>query len=134
MIYVDDIMAGGKKDIVEAAGRNLREMEEKKGYTFNVGEAKTQYITIKKGRKTEEPKIVLSQGEVTQAKHYKFLGNYINEFGNVEKQLEEMEKNVNGMITELKRLTKECELGSKTADARIFLYPKNCGPVYNIQP
>ena len=61
MIYVDDIVAGGNKDTVEAAGRNLREMEKKKGYTFNVGEAKTQYLTIKNGLKAEkETNITLS--------------------------------------------------------------------------
>ena len=125
MIYVDDIMAGGNKETVEAAGRNLREMEKKKGYTFNVGEAKTQYITVKRGQKAEqEPEITLSQGIVTKTKHYKFLGNYINELGNVERQIEEVEKKISGMIMEMKRLTKDCELGCKTTDARIFLYQK----------
>ena len=42
MIFVDDIFDGGSTEVVERAGRNLNKMEETKGFTFNVGEAKTQ--------------------------------------------------------------------------------------------
>ena len=50
MIFVDDFFDGGSTEVVERAGRNLNKMEETKGFTFNVGEAKTQYMIVNTGK------------------------------------------------------------------------------------
>ena len=64
LVYVDDIEAVGSKKTIELAGENLRKMEEMKGFTFGIGNGKTQYIKINnKGRKSkkeeEELQIIL---------------------------------------------------------------------------
>ena len=100
-----------------------------KGYTFNVGESKTQYITIKTTKKrVEEANIHLTKGKVTRTNEYKFLGNWINQEGNVERRLDEIQSKINGMIVEMKRLTKDKEIGTCTSDARILLYQKTVVP------
>ena len=71
-VFVDDIMAGGNIEAVEAAGRNLKKMEEEKGYTFNVAESKTLYMYVGKKRNEREPEITLKKGMVTRKEEYKY--------------------------------------------------------------
>ena len=55
LVYVDDIEAVGSKKTIELAGENLRKMEERKGFTFGIGNRKTQYMKINnKGRKSKK--------------------------------------------------------------------------------
>lgn len=136
IVYVDDIVAGGNAESVEAAGRNLDRMERQKGYTFNIGEAKTQYMIINCGRRKErEPEIRLSKGKVTRTEEYKFLGNWINSRGTVERQLEEIERRTDGMMIELRKITRDYELGNCTSEARVLLYQKTVVPsiTYNLE-
>ena len=129
MVFVDDIMAGGGTDTVEEAGKNLKEMERKKGYTFNVGEGKTQYLTIRNGKKPEEePEIELTNGKVMKTEEYKFLGNWIDSKGTVERQLDEVERRTIGMTRELTRLTNDSELGRCATDAKLIMYEKTVVP------
>ena len=49
LIYVDDIMGAGSKNMVEGVVRNLRQMETLKKFTFNT--KKTKYMIIKTNKK-----------------------------------------------------------------------------------
>ena len=92
MSYVDDIMGAGRQEQIEVLGRNLRQMEIKKKYTFNNANGKSHYMIIKTGNDQEEDvEILVGKGKITRASEYKYLGNWIDERGTVERQISEVE-------------------------------------------
>ena len=52
MVYVDDVSGAGSKRMIECIGRNLRQMEETKKFTFNLD--KNKYLVINTGTGKEE--------------------------------------------------------------------------------
>ena len=57
LVFVDDILAAGSKDVIEKVGQNLGRMEIEKKYIFNIGNGKSHYMIIKTGKKQEEQEI-----------------------------------------------------------------------------
>ena len=127
LIYVDDIAAVGNKEMVEEAGKNLKIMEDQKGFVFNT--EKTNYINIRTGREKEEEVIInVTKGRIEKKEEYKYLGNWITTNGTVEKQLEVIENKMEGMIKEVMRLGKEEELGVYAVQARLLMYERTIVP------
>ena len=114
----------------------LRKMEQYKGFTFNA--KKTNYVIVKtgKGRKeNEEPGIELKRGTVGKAKEYKYLGNWIDEKGDIGRQITEIEKKVIAMEREIKRICSEGHLGRFSTEGRLTVYERTVVPVitYNLE-
>ena len=100
LIFVDDIEAVGSKSSIEEAGRNLRTMEEKKGFRFNTD--KTKYMIVRTGKKkVEEANIEVKMGKVERTNEYKYLGNWIGEKGTVEIQTEKKMKKSYRWVSEI---------------------------------
>ena len=137
LIYVDDIEAIGSKRVIEVAGENLKKMEEAKGFTFGIGNGKTQYMVINNRgkKKTTEVEIKLKNGIVTKTKEYKYLGNWLDERGTMERQLQEMETKVKGMTLEAKRIGAEDQIGKFSMEARLLIYERTIVPTitYNLE-
>ena len=63
-------------------GNNLKEMEDKKGYTFGID--KTNYMIVQTGKeKDQELNIIIKRGKVERVPDYKFLGLIIDESGTI---------------------------------------------------
>ena len=89
LVYVDDIAVAGSVSKIVETGKNIREMEKRKKYTFNVD--KTNIVRIGKRKNKVEAIIELKKGQVTVLEKYKSLGNWINERGSMTDQKEEIE-------------------------------------------
>ena len=122
LVYVDDIGAAGSRTTINELGKNLRQMEREKGVTFNV--EKTNIMLIGKAKNETEMDIQLKNGLVREVEEYKFLGNWLNKKGNMDRQIEELEKKAEGIIVEIKRITKEEDLGMLSTDARLLIYDR----------
>eukprot|EP00794_Sanderia_malayensis_P020626 gene20626-22661_t len=136
LAYVDDIMGAGSREHVEGVGRNLKEMESRKKYTFNNANGKSHYMIVKTGREQEEiVDIQVEKGKITRTQEYKYLGNWITEKGTVEKQLEMSGKKVKGMIEESKKIAAENRTGIMSTDIAILLYERTIIPamLYNLE-
>ena len=136
LIYVDDIGMAGKVEDIEEVGRKLKMMEEEKKFTFNNEQGKTNYMIIKTGKEEKQkPNIVVKKGKVMETTKYKYLGNWLNDKGNIELQLEELEKKVNMFATEVRKLGKEELLGALSTEAMIMIYEKTVVPTitYNLE-
>ena len=134
MVYVDDISGAGNKNTIENIGRNLRQMEETKKFTFNLD--KSKYLVINTGTGKEEvPEIELLNGKMEKGKEYEFLGNYIDEKGTVERQLDEVERKMYGIVKGIKQIGAEDKLGKLSTEARILMYEKTAIPsmTYNME-
>ena len=128
LIYVDDINATGSKMMIETAVDNLKEMEMKKKFTFNL--EKTNFMIIENRRQTSErPTLILERGEMSEVKEYKYLGNWITTTGTVERQLDEIEKRVKGMMYEMMKMASRCNLGKFSTEGRLILYERTIVPV-----
>ena len=116
LVYVDDIGAAGSRTTINELGKNLRQMEREKGVTFNV--EKTNIMLIGKAKNETEMDIQLKNGLVREVEEYKFLGNWLNKKGNM----------AEGIIVEIKRITKEEDLGMLSTDARLLRYERTAVP------
>ena len=82
VVYVDDIVGGGTSEVICGIGNNLKEMEDKKGYTFGID--KTNYMIVQTGKeKYQELNIIIKRGKVERVPDYKFLGLIIDESGTI---------------------------------------------------
>ena len=57
-----------------------------------------------------------------KTKEYEFLGNYIDEKGNMERQLVEVERKMYGMVKGIKQLGAEEKLGRISTEAALFYF------------
>ena len=137
LVYVDDIMAVGNKDVVEKIGKNLRSMEKKKKYTFNNENGKSHYMIMTTGNKEEEQEldIQVEKGMITRTREYKYLGNWIAENGTIERQLDEIATKCRGMVAEMKRIGDESKTGKMSTRIQLPLFEKTVIPVllYNLE-
>ena len=136
LVYVDDIIGIGSKENIEIVGRNLAEMEKRKKYTFNNGNGKSHYMMIKTGVEPEEEvEIKVEKGKIEKTVEYKYLGNWINEKGTVERQVKEIRSKIKGMALEAKRIGHEKKTGNMSTDVIISIYEKTIIPaiLYNLE-
>ena len=74
-----------------SSGTNFRQIEEIKKFTLNL--EKSKYIIINTVLEREDkPDIDLLKEKIEQAKEYEYLGNFVDEKGNMERQINEIEK------------------------------------------
>ena len=129
LAYVDDVMAAGNREHIEAVGRNLREMEVKKKYTFNNGNGKSHYMIVKTGREcVEDANIEVEKGKVTKTAEYKYLGTWLNEEGTIETHLSKVEKRIMGMINGMKQIAGRDKVGYLSTQIQLMLYENTVLP------
>ena len=85
-------------------------------------------MTVGKRKGKEEVKVELKKGMVKEVDEYKFLGNWINSKGNLERQIDDIERKAEGIITNIIRMTKEEDLGELSTEARLIMYEKTGVP------
>ena len=104
LIYVDDIMfPTSKEEGVERAVGNFRSMEALKKFTFSVNPNKSAILKIenKKKRQEEKVKAEVKKGEISMVKEYKYLGEWFNEKGTKEENIERRNKKVEYLLKEI---------------------------------
>ena len=134
----EDIGAAGTVKSIEEVGKNLALMEEVKGFTFS--KEKSNYMIVKGKRraeknKEEEVKIEVKSGRLERSHEYKYLGNFIDERGTPERQIEEIGKKIIGMIKEAKNIGQEKHLGKFSTESRLIIYERTIVPTitYNLE-
>ena len=135
MTYVDDIAGMGRKETVEIVGRNLREMEERKKFEFNLEKTKCLKVKGTNNKEEEIPEIYLKKGKVEETSEYKYLGNYLTSSGRVTRQILEIERKAEGITKGIKNIANENDLGTMSTEARILLYKRTGIPslTYNLE-
>ena len=99
-------------------------MEKKKLWEFSV--EKSKWMCIKNSR-TEEVEMLeaqVKQGKIGQADEYKYLGNWINEQGNLDTQLTHMEKKSKEVTGQANIMCSREKVGKMEITAKLFIYDK----------
>jgi hypothetical protein len=120
LAYVDDIEAGGARKLVKDVMEQGKEMEKDKLWEFSV--EKSKWMCIEGRQKAEEIDVEVAQGKLERTKEYKALGNMVNDKGNLDSQLEFMEKKTVGIIREGRKMCCRSRVGKSELDAKKFVY------------
>ena len=90
LTFVDDMIGGGKKTTIENVMSNCAEIEVLKNWEFSTD--KSNWMLLKFGKKNEDDEDVVKGtvkgGDIEKTDIYKMLGNWINDKGNMDKQLD----------------------------------------------
>ena len=134
LIYVDDIGAAGNNETIKTVGENLVKMEENKKFLFST--KKSNVMIIKAGKeKTEEIDIEIKRGKLQETDKYKYLGNWLNNKGNFQTQLDAIKTKAPGMIEELKRIASASKIGECDLKGQLLIYESTVIPslLYNLE-
>jgi hypothetical protein len=97
--FVDDINSGGSKRFVQAVMMNCSTKE-----------------------KIEEIEVEIKQGKIGRTNIYKFLGNFVNEKGNMDAQIDFMKKKSKSLIREANKMCCPNLVGRYELDAKLLVY------------
>ena len=132
--FVDDINGSGSRRFIQEVIGNCKKKEDKKLWEFSI--EKSNWMCVK-NRKKEVPAIEgeIKQGKVQQTKVYKFLGNYVNEKGNMDDQLKDMEKKAVNVAREANKICSQHKVGKFEYEAKKLIYVTQGVPAvyYNVE-
>ena len=124
LVFVDDMAMAGSREAIEKFGKNIKSMEEKKKFTISVKKSNYMIITNNENKTMEEVHIEVEKGIIQQTKEYKYLGNWINSKGNMDRHLEESEGKIKGMVAEVKRIGNKNKVGVLDLQIQLLLFEK----------
>ena len=91
LTFVDDIESLGSRNVVQGTISNCVKMEKEKLWEFSTD--KSNWMCIQNGKEpVNNIDMSVKQGKLKKVDKYKYLGNVVNEKGNMDAQFELMEK------------------------------------------
>jgi hypothetical protein len=123
VVFVDDIMGGGNSGNVKGVMMNCVKMENGKKMEFSTD--KSNWMVMKTGKRNEivdELEVEVKQGKIPQAEEYKYLGNWANEDGNMDKQLQVMESRIGGVVRDANLIGSYENVGDMEVVVKLLLY------------
>ena len=133
VIFVDDIKAAGGKSFVEGVMKKCKEKEDEKLWKFSID--KSNWMCVKNRKKIDNIKVEVKQGSIERTEKYKYLGNMLNEKGNMENQLILMERKMNAVIRETNKICSPGKVGIHEFEGKKLLYETQIVPnvFFNIE-
>ena len=134
LTYVDDINSNGRKQVVEAVMERCGELEKEKLWEFSTEKSNWMCQRNRK-RNVEDIEVEVAQGKIKKVRVYKYLGNMINEEGNMDDQLEFMEGKIGGIVSEANRMCCQSKIGKYEIEGKRLVYEQLGVPsvYYNIE-
>ena len=118
--YVDDIKGAGARRFVKAVMENCKVKENEKLWEFST--EKSKWMCIANRKEVEEIDVEVRQGKIERAKVYKYVGNMVNEKGNMDDQLAYMEEKIGGIIREGRKMCCSSRIGKAEMEAKRLVY------------
>ena len=95
--------------------------EKDKLWEFSIDKSNWMCVQNRK-RKVEEIEVEVRQGKLKRAKIYKYLGNIVNEKGNMDDQLKYMEQKLNAVVREAKNICCQYNVGRYEMESKKLVY------------
>ena len=121
LAYVDDINSNGGKKVVEEVMKKCGRMEEEKLWEFSTEKSNWMCQRNRK-RNVEDIEVEVKQGKIEKVRVYKYLGNMVNEEGNMDDQLKLMESKIGGIVSEGKRICHKSKIGRYEIEGKKLIY------------
>ena len=87
---MDDIAGAGSRLAALNTLHSLKEMEDRKKFTFST--SKTKILHIEKEGQNKELSFMLKEGQIKECKDYQYLGTWLNNKGDFSRQMQEVEE------------------------------------------
>ena len=110
------------------------DMEREKLWEFST--EKSNWMCQKnRKRKVEDIEVDVKQGRIGKVRVYKYLGNMVNEDGNMDDQLKLMESKIGGIVCEGKRICCRSKIGKYEIEGKKLIYEQTaeCSVFYNVE-
>ena len=121
LAYVDDVNSSGCKQVVEGVMKKCGEMEKEKMWEFST--EKSNWMCQKnRKRNVEEIDVEVAQGKIPKVRVYRFLGNMVNEEGNMDDQLKFMETKLVIVVREGRKMCCQSKIGKFEVAAKKLVY------------
>ena len=122
--FVDDLGSFGEGHVVKSVMERCPVMEKEKMWEFSIDKSKWMCLKNSRSEKVEEMDIEVKQGMIQQTLEYKYLGNWINDKGNLERHLIHMEKNAANITRMGNIMCSQDKVGRMEIPAKLFIYEK----------
>ena len=122
LTFVDDITSPGPHHIVQSAGDRCSKLEEDKQWEFSVDKSKWMCMKFSRNEDVKPLNIVVKQGQVEETEKYKMLGNWANNKGNMDMQLEDMDKKVTSIAHNINIMCPQNKIGKMEFAAKRHVY------------
>ena len=119
LAFVDDLSSAGNKKVANNTIGNCRMMEERKKMTFNTEQGKSAVMIINRKKYNESITERVKNGEFREVKEYKYLGVWINSSGSYKTNIMKKKEKVSFMITTIKMVANDKNMGKMATRARI---------------
>ena len=122
LAYIDDVASGGNKSTSNNTIMNCNIMEENKKLTYNtdVGKSAIMIVNEKKGTKNTVTAKV-KNGEFQLVEEYKYLGTWMDKSGKYKINIQKRKKKIPFMITSVKAIANDKNMGRLSTQARLKL-------------
>ena len=122
LTFVDDIMAPGSHETVQAAGERCSQLEKEKLWEFSTDKSKWMCMKCDRKHDVKPLDIVVKQGKVEETDKYKLLESWANNKGNISTQLEHIKTKSNGIIHHTNTICSYTRVGSMEFSAKKHVY------------
>jgi hypothetical protein len=122
VVFVDDVTGVGGIEVANNTIYNCGLMEERKKFTFNNKNGKTEYMVI--GQFDEEIRTVsekVKKGMINRVKEHKQLGSWFDETGDYDINIKKKKEKLNYMISTVKKQAGPRTVGKYTYESRLKL-------------
>ena len=122
--FVDDLGSFGDRQVVKSVMERCPIMEREKFWEFSIEKSKWLCIQNNKAEEVEEMEVAVNQGLIGRALEYKYLGNWVNNKGNLDTHLTHMEKNAKTIIRLGNIMCSQEKVGKMEIACKLFIYDK----------
>ena len=122
LTFVDDIFRPGSSDAIKKTMQKCANLEDDKLWEFS--SKKTNWMCQKYCRteEVEDIEVHIKQGKIKKTEEYEYLGNWVNEKGNIERQLEKMEGKAQDAIRICNDMCSQAKIGGMEFPAKKLVY------------
>ena len=122
LTFVDDIFRPGSSDDIKKTMKKCASLEDDKLWEFSI--KKTNWMCQKYCRteEVEDIEVHIKQGKIKRTEEYEYLGNWINEKGNIDRQLEKMESKAQDAIRICNNMCSQAKIGGMEFSAKKLVY------------
>ena len=134
LTFVDDILGGGRREFTKAVMEECQKKEQDKLWEFST--EKSKWMCISNGKKNLEGiEVEVMQGKLQKTDVYKYVGNMVNEKGNMDDQLKFMENKTYGIVHDGRKMCCRSKIGKHEVEAKGVVYKQLAVPsiFYNVE-
>ena len=120
--FVDDILRAGSSGEIRKTMEKCASLEEEKLWEFSTKKSNWMCQKYSRTEEVEDMEVYIKQGKIGRTEEYEYLGNWVNEKGNIDRQLVKMEKKAQDVIRICNNMCSQAKIGGMEFSAKSLVY------------